>query len=561
MSTLPDCFNAFNASITEYQKPERFNFPFYYDPHPLCLLASKELQAHLKSQTDFKHNFGLDPEDKSHPIGKMFGVLLVETPNNDIGYLAAFSGKLAESNHHPRFVPPVFDILTKDGFFTQGILPVNDLNKAYEAAKVNPDYLAAKEALEATIVNTEQSMATLKAEMKAAKLVRRAKREEGKSELSEEAFEVLNHKLNSESIEQQYRFKKLKKFNAESVAARTAVVEKFELELAQIKSERKERSQQLQKEIFSSYTFLNVRGEEKSLYDIFIETPQKVPPAGAGECAAPKLLQYAFLHGLKPLSMAEFWWGASPRSEIRKHDYFYPACRGKCRPILGHMLDGIPMDPNPMLENTAEGSTMEIVYEDEAIVIVNKPAELLSVPGIHVFDSVYSRIRHLYPYATGPLIIHRLDMSTSGIMMLAKTKAAHKYLQYQFIKRTIKKRYHALLEGEIADDSGEIDLPMRPNIDNRPRQMVCFEHGKKALTQYEVVERKDGQTHIRFTPVTGRTHQLRVHAAHRDGLNAPIIGDDLYGLKKDRLHLHAEWISFVHPDTKEQLEFFVPAPF
>ncbi|MND52220.1 Ribosomal large subunit pseudouridine synthase A [compost metagenome] len=259
--------------------------------------------------------------------------------------------------------------------------------------------------------------------------------------------------------------------------------------------------------------------------------------------------------------MAEFWWGQSPKSEIRIHGQFYPACRGKCEPILAHMLEGVEMDENPMLTNPAEGRDVEIVYEDEALVVVNKPAEFLSVPGKNVQDSVYERMRLKYPNATGPLIVHRLDMSTSGIMLVAKTKESHKVLQEQFIKRTIKKRYIALLDGVVESEEGFIDLPLRVDLDNRPHQLVCYEYGKPACTKWEVVERKNNKTKIHFYPITGRTHQLRVHAAHPMGLNSPIVGDDLYGNKGERLHLHAEWIEFKHPTSKEIMTIQVEAEF
>ena len=329
-------------------------------------------------------------------------------------------------------------------------------------------------------------------------------------------------------------------------------------QLEALKEKRRNQSAALQEKLFENYSFLNIDGKEKNLRDIFggIQAP-----AGSGECAAPKLLQYAFLHHLNPITMAEFWWGASPKSAIRKHKNFYPACRGKCHPILGHMLEGIETDPNPMLENTALNKEFDIVYEDEVVLIINKPHEFLSVPGKNVTDSVAHRLRKKYPDATGPLVVHRLDMSTSGLMLVAKNKEVHKYLQYQFIKKIVKKRYVALLEGELKEDKGTIDLPLRVDLDDRPRQLVCYEHGKAARTHWEVIERKDGKTRVHFFPITGRTHQLRVHAAHQLGLNTPILGDDLYGVMEERLHLHAERIEFTHPTTKEKMSFEVAADF
>lgn len=259
--------------------------------------------------------------------------------------------------------------------------------------------------------------------------------------------------------------------------------------------------------------------------------------------------------------MAEFWWGASPKSEIRKHQNFYPACQGKCQPILEHMLEGISMDDNPLLTNPAQGKSIDIIYQDEVMLVINKPAEFLSVPGKNIEDSVYLRIKQSFPKAMGPLIIHRLDMATSGLMVIALSKEAHKELQKQFIKRTVKKRYVALLAGLIKEDSGTIDLPLRVDLDDRPRQLVCYEHGRHARTEWQVIERKNNQTKVYFYPVTGRTHQLRVHSAHIKGLNTPIVGDDLYGNKNTRLHLHAETLELKHPMTKELMHFQINAQF
>ena len=285
------------------------------------------------------------------------------------------------------------------------------------------------------------------------------------------------------------------------------------------------------------------------------------PPAGAGECAAPKLLQYAFANDLKPITLAEFWWGISPKSAIRKHKNYYPACQSRCKPILTHMLKGIAMDDNLLLENLSEKQELKIIFEDDTIVIINKPAEFLSVPGKEIRDSVYTRIKAKYPNATGPLIVHRLDMSTSGILVLTKTKEAHKILQSQFIKRTVKKRYVALLDGELHTEKGNIHLPLRVDLDDRPKQLVDFTYGKNAETNWEIIRRENSKTRVYFYPITGRTHQLRVHAAHKDGLNTPIFGDDLYGKKENRLHLHAEFIEFIHPSTNQKISFRVEADF
>ncbi|MCU7801528.1 MAG: RluA family pseudouridine synthase, partial [gamma proteobacterium symbiont of Lucinoma myriamae] len=375
------------------------------------------------------------------------------------------------------------------------------------------------------------------------------------------AFFRFKEELSKESIKEKNQLRDLKFYWYERVQKAEDNLNRLTSKISFLKNKRKDLSASLQRKLFEQYRFLNEKGNTKSLYDIFKETSQLTPPAGAGECAAPKLLHYAFKWGIKPLAMAEFWWGASPKSAIRKHQNYYAACRGKCQPILKHMLEGIKMDEKPLLTNPAEGKTVDIVYEDNMLLVINKPAEFLSVPGKSIDDSVYLRIKQSYPRATGPLIVHRLDMSTSGLMVIALSREVHKNLQRQFIKRTVKKRYVALLEGLVKEDKGMIDLPLRVDLDDRPRQLVCYEHGKPARTQWEVIQRKNNQTKVYFYPITGRTHQLRVHSAHTNGLNTPILGDDLYGNKANRLHLHAEYIEFNHPVTKELMHFQIEAEF
>ncbi len=292
---------------------------------------------------------------------------------------------------------------------------------------------------------------------------------------------------------------------------------------------------------------LNARGEERDLCNLFKDTVQKTPPAGAGECAAPKLLQYAYRNGWQPLAMAEFWWGDSPKNEIRRHGYYYPACKGKCGPILKHMLQGLHVEEKPFETDMLRGTELEIMYEDDWLSVVNKPAGMLSVPGKSDIDSVYGRVRRMYPEATGPMIVHRLDMATSGLILIAKTKEVHQNLQAQFKNRTVCKRYVAWLDGIVEKKEGHIELPLRPDPEDRPRQVVDAVHGKPAVTDYTVLHYDSGRTFISFIPKTGRTHQLRVHSAHPLGLNAPIVGDELYGRKADRLYLHAEYLGFIHP--------------
>ena len=378
--------------------------------------------------------------------------------------------------------------------------------------------------------------------------------------LTTDEFERLIEDLKKESISQQLEFKLLTIQSQEKLTELKNQFEPLETELTDLKLLRKQKSNELQNKIFTHYTFINHKKEEKSLLAIFQETVFDKPPAGAGECAAPKLFQYAFKHDLTPICLAEFWWGMSPDSEIRVHKQFYSACRGKCEPILNHMLSASVVEENP-LNQQAEIKEIPILFEDEWIVVVDKPAEFLSVPGKRLTDSVLTRLQELYPDATGPLLLHRLDMSTSGILVAAKTKEVHKHLQNQFIKRSINKKYIALLEGELNQLEGEVILPLIGDITDRPKQKVCFEYGKKSRTIYKVLEQKNGRTLIEFKPITGRTHQLRVHAAHHLGLNCPIVGDDLYGLPNNRLHLHASELTIFHPVLKKEIHIFSPCKF
>ena len=544
-----DLLHHFQNDISAIQLPEKFTFPFFYEPHELSKIAAKELQNYLESQTDWEHNFGLDESQSGLIIGKMFGVLVVQNQNNELGYLVAFSGKLAESNHLPYFVPTVFDMLEEDGFFKKEEQILNKYNKEIEQLENSAAYLEALHHLTATQNQAEIEIQTQKESIKSGKKYRALRRINcGLEELK---------RLEELSQQESILLKKIKHYWNHKIINAKKEVEFFSHKINAIKENRRVKSSELQQQLFENYAFLNQSGELKSLGKIFNGNP----PAGAGECAAPKLLHYAFQQQLKPIAMAEFWWGQSPKSEVRKHQHFYPACTGKCEPILSHMLSGIELEDNPFIVNSAEGKELEIVFEDAYLVVVNKPAEFLSVPGKQVSDSVYTRMKQQFPDATGPFVVHRLDMSTSGLLLIAKSSEIHKKLQSQFIKRQIKKRYVALLDGILKENNGIINLPLRVDLDNRPNQIVCYEHGKNAETHWEVISRNNNQTLVYFYPITGRTHQLRVHAAHSLGLNTPIVGDDLYGNKADRLHLHAESITFQHPITKENLTFSVPADF
>ncbi|TRW25328.1 RNA pseudouridine synthase [Flavobacterium zepuense] len=543
-----------DSDVSGIALPERFTFPFFYEPHPLTQIAAAELQDYLETQTELDHNFGLIENQPGLVIGKMFGVLVIQDTEGKLGYLSAFSGKLADSNTHSRFVPPVFDMLLEDSFFLKEQYILNSINDRVKEIESDSTYQSLKRELKQFIAQSDAEIAALKAQLKSNKQIRKEARNAQKSILTPEDYAFFEAYLVRNSLHDKHQFNMLTQNWQQRLDTIKQELAHFDTILEALKTERKEKSGALQQQLFEQYAFLNKDRRTKSLHAIFSDTVFGKPPAAAGECATPKLLQYAFLHGYKPLAMAEFWWGAPPKSEIRKHKQFYPACTGKCKPILAHMLEGMDIDDNPLLINAGEGTELKIVYEDDSFVVVNKPAELLSVPGIQIQDSVYTRLQARFG-TIEPLIIHRLDMATSGLLVVAKTKEAHKDIQKQFLKRTVTKRYTAVLSKIIEDNEGEISLPLRGDLDNRPRQLVCFEFGKKAITKWKAVARTATTTKVHFWPLTGRTHQLRMHAAHEHGLNAPIVGDDLYGTASNRLYLHAAYLEFIHPVTKQIMVF------
>ena len=435
--------NPMHTLHTDLPKPERFTYPFFYEPHPLCLLAAEEVKQEIRR---------INPKE-----GKMFGVLVVETAQQQLGFLAAYSGLLEGHNDWGYFVPPIFDAQQPNGYF-----------------KTREREIMASE-------------------------------------------------------------------------------------------EHKQMSQELQTWLFHQYQLLNARGETKDLVDVWqdyhcserIRRKFPLPPGGTGDCCAPKLLQYAYKEGLKPICMAEFWWGESPKNLIRHHEQFYPACRGKCKPVLTWMMQGLDVDPSPEETNTSHLGA-EIVYEDEAVVVVNKPSGMLSMPGRQETYSVATWAEERWP---GSMVAHRLDMSTSGIILVAKTEEAYHALQEQFTERVIKKKYFAIVEGIPKNEHGIVNLPLSSDPLNRPCQIVDHEHGKQAITEYRILATRQDYTLLALWPHTGRTHQLRMHCAHHEGLGCPIMGDELYGRKADRLYLQAQAITFVHPLTNKRMHFELPYPF
>lgn len=540
--------------------PERMNNPLAYEPHPLCIAACKELQAYLAERKDWREEI-----DK----GKMFGVLIVEKNDKEIGYLAAYSGQIGGRSDWKGFVPAVFDYLQPDGYFKTHEAKITELNQRITHLINNPEIKETERILNKLHKVQEHKLNLHKMQIMEAKAKRDARRQE--ASLHPDTKGLTPEEEQAMIKESQFLKAELRRFK-KLISQKTPLEEmydNYQKGLQEIKQLRKSDSDELQKWLFSQFKMLNDKGESKDLLEIFKEFNQMVPPAGSGECCEPKLLQYAFEHGLKPIQMAMFWWGESPKEEIRHHLHFYPACNGKCKPILHWML------PADVFEQASADAyiynKVEILYEDQELAVIHKPEGMLSVPGKDAQQpSIYSWARKQFPEATGPLIVHRLDMATSGLMVIAKTEFAYHRLQEQFTNHQVQKRYVAIvcckdkdMAQRIKDAAKMISLPLMPDYLDRPRQIVNHEQGKEAITEYEVLGSEE-RNYLRLAlyPKTGRTHQLRVHCAHREGLDAPILGDPLYGnVKADRLYLHAEAITFKHPLTGKEIHIERKADF
>ena len=599
-----------NVSIPS---PRQFTYPFCYDVDPLAEAASLELQRYIADA---------DLMSTEKGCGKMFGVLVVEYEDESgalqRGFLAAYSGLLGGRNDWPYFVPPVFDAQQPDGHFKRTEREISAINSEIAAIEHDPEYLQSVEQHEQTKKRLQAEVDAFKAEVDAAKARRDARRKSGEPLSEEEQAEMIR--------ESQFLKAELRRRRKAMEQADSTLNTQHSTFLKSLQRKRKQMSDELQRWLFAAYRMLNAKGEERDLIDIFREYTHAMPPAGAGDCCAPKLLQYAYLHHLRPVCMAEFWWGESPASEIRHHLHYYPACRSKCLPILTHMLKGLDVAPNPLAQkrHTAEP---RVLYADEYIMVVDKPAGMLSVPGkaesvrSEFSDSANISVEEYFAnlqlptnsqFTTEQFTIgeadnsklkiqnskflkaaHRLDMDTSGLLVLARTEQAYVELQRQFASRETVKRYEAVLSGvptqnsklktqnSSAQPSGcleAISLPLIADINDRPRQRVDMEHGKPALTLYNIVEVRavDANTAVAYTtkkvdkrrtlvhlyPKTGRTHQLRVHCAHPLGLACPILGDPLYGTERaDRMYLHAAELTFRHPITGEPMHFLSPSGF
>ena len=579
-----------NVSIPS---PRQFTYPFCYDVDPLAEAASLELQRYIADA---------DLMSTEKGCGKMFGVLVVEYEDESgalqRGFLAAYSGLLGGRNDWPYFVPPVFDAQQPDGHFKRTEREISAINHEIAAIEHDPEYLQSVAQHEQTKKRLQAEVDAFKAEVDAAKARRDAHRKSGEPLSEEEQAEMIR--------ESQFMKAELRRRRKAMEQAESTLNPQHSTFLKSLQRKRKQMSDELQRWLFSAYRMLNAKGEERDLIDIFREYTHAMPPAGAGDCCAPKLLQYAYLHHLRPVCMAEFWWGESPASEIRHHLHYYPACRSKCLPILTHMLKGLDVAPNPLAKkrHTAEP---RVLYADEYIMVVDKPAGMLSVPGkaesvrSEFSDSANISVEEYFANNSKLKIqnskflkaAHRLDMDTSGLLVLARTEEAYVELQRQFASRETVKRYEAVLSGVPTQNSKfktqnsstqpsgcleAISLPLIADINDRPRQRVDMEHGKPALTLYNIVEVRavdantavayttkkvdKGRTLIHLYPKTGRTHQLRVHCAHPLGLACPILGDPLYGIERaDRMYLHAAELTFRHPVTGETMHFLSPSGF
>ena len=543
-------------------KAKVFPNPFYYEPSPLARLAVALLQQSL-------------PELKE---GKMFGVLIVEY-GGKLGYLQAYSGQL-ECISDDSFVPLVFDYLQPNGYFKTHEAEITALNHEIEVLKQSDDYEKAMEKLTRLKAEAQQVVAEAQQAMVVAKHLRDERRKEKAIVSEDEQREMIR-----ESQYMKAELHRIKKRYAALLEAAEAEVEAYNRKIAELKSTRKRKSDQLQRWLFSQFIFQNARGERKDLLSIFrnyylLHSPQSVlathfatmgeqitlfPPSGTGECCEPKLLQYAFTHGMRPIEMAMFWWGKAPKTEIRQHKQFYSACNAKCKPLLTWMLKGMNVAVNALETETEQ--SINIVYEDRDLAVIVKPSGMLTVPGRSKQQSVETILRQRWNDNDTPIIVHRLDMATSGLLVVARNKEAHKHLQAQFKAKMVRKRYIALLDATLLNrvglpSEGTISLPLCADVLDRPRQMVDRNKGKTAITHYKIVGKTplhdshySEAVKVELRPETGRTHQLRVHCAHSEGLAYPILGDTLYGKRADRLYLHAEYLAFTHPTTGKPLSF------
>ena len=507
--------------------PEHFNDPFRYRPHPLVEQAAKSVLRKVSE-------LGIEE-------GKMLGVLIVRDDEDKLGYLAGFSGSIGKRSIIEGFVPPIFDLLTPDGHFKKGEAELNSINQRISELSRSEELSYLRIQLSESESAKEDEITNMKARIAVSKELRDSIR-------SETEDQDLLADLIKESQFQKAELRRIRIRWEEKIDSLKAKIRKIEEKIQTLKEQRIRISEELQGWIFEQYLVYNAAGEESTVAEIFTKEGL-VPPGGTGDCAAPKLLNHAYRNGLTPIAMGEFWYGPSPKTAVRTHGHFYPSCTSKCGPLLKFMLKGLNISTE--LQASPQESPV-IIYQDDDIIIAEKPSGMPSVPGL---DGKTSLQEYLNAIA-----VHRLDMDTSGIMIFARNETAANCIRAQFEKHEIEKTYKARLSGSedgcnSVKESGEISLPLSPDYDERPRQKVDLTNGKEAVTYY-TIENNDKATDVIFHPVTGRTHQLRVHSAHTLGLGHPIIGDLLYGgTSAPRLCLHAFSITFTHPSTGQRMTF------
>ena len=529
----------FTHDVSGIELPSQFTYPMHYVPHALCRTAAAEVMDYALSRDEWREELR---------AGKMLGVLVVNDAEGEIGYLAAYSGNLAHSGEHDFFVPHIYNLLDPEGMFRTEEAVISEINRRIELLEQSAERREAEMLLADVKATQAREESAMRNSLEAAKQERDKRRGDGVLSPAEE------ESLIKESQFMKAEYRRMKKRHRQEKELLEKRVVDHEKEIGNLKSIRKAKSEELQRKLFRCYVVNNARGESLDVATIFERRLNRLPPGGTGECCAPKLLQYAYRHGLKPVCMAEFWVGESPQGEVRHHGHYYPACRSKCLPLLEFMLQGLDVESNP-LAAVPSSEAVQVVYNDEWLIVVDKPAGMLTVPGrdeeaLSLLELVRKRLDD-----ERVVEVHRLDQATSGLVVFAKTREVQSGLRLQFENREVSKTYLALLDGIPEEEEGTIELPLRANLDDRPRQVVDFEHGKDAVTRYRVLEYRGDTALVEFTPLTGRTHQLRVHASHPQGLNCPIVGDMLYGTAAQRLCLHAKSLCLTHPVTGKALSF------
>lgn len=526
--------------------PQRFPSPFDdVAPHALAQRCADVVMAELKTGW-------LAPGLSTKSLygdggGKMFGVLVVREAQGRVGFLKALSGQFERAWFVEGFVAPVFDVALRDAIEPEAEVVVKRLTAQSEAARNSEPFAAVRREL----VELEARQASERAALKVVHAEKKQQRRLIRETSADASLDNQSRTDDRERRTQEARFRD----ERSELATR---LKPFERRLAALDRLRPLVSRAVMRRIWDSYVFTNFEGATTTLRAMF---PDGDPPSGAGDCAAPKLLVEARRLGLTPVALAEFWWGAPPPAGARVEGMYFPSCREKCATVLPFILGGLDVAPRVTWKPLAHADdALPVVHRDPNFLVLNKPAGMLSVPARDeaVTDSLLARVRTSHPQA---MTVHRLDLDTSGLLLVALDEDTYRALQLQFLDRTVQKKYVAVLDGELSDDDGTVELPLRVDLDQRPRQIVDREHGKSAITKWRVIAREPGRTRVAFFPITGRTHQLRVHAAHREGLHAPIVGDRLYGQPSERLLLHAEVLTFRHPVTGLEITVTAPAPF